>query len=378
MSIFSNGNKYQSVDASRRIGELDGLRGLAIILVVVFHYVNNQLVHSENWLGKKLYMATSFGWAGVDLFFVLSGFLIGNILIREKNRSRYFSTFYIRRFVRIVPNYYLLLVIYAFVLSTSVGTDSSFIGENDSVPFWSYFLMVHNLFMGYLENMGYAALSITWSIGIEEQFYLIMPLVIYFTKRSLLPAFFVSLVLIAPVLRMTYQTWVPTYVFLTSRMDSLAFGMLIAWVYIQPNFREIVQKRIAWVVMLFALVTLICVFLFLRYGDLGVIKHSLLGILFSLMLLFALVYNRGGYAKFLRQSFLRWIGTISYSLYLFHYLILGLAHYLISGKGSIGITSIKDIGVSVFALITSILFAWLVYEQMEKPFVRLGKKFNYN
>ena len=80
---------------SKRIPELDGLRGIAILLVLSFHYINNQLIQSENKIGKTLTKLTSFGWVGVDLFFVLSGFLIGSILMRSQSSPKYFTTFFV-------------------------------------------------------------------------------------------------------------------------------------------------------------------------------------------------------------------------------------------------------------------------------------------
>src|ERR1700722_13730876 len=102
-------------EKTRRIPEVDGLRGIAILLILFFHYINNQLTGSAFRAGKLLYGATSFFWSGVDLFFVLSGFLIGTILLRNKGSDRYFSTFYMRRLVRIIPNYYLLITLFALL-----------------------------------------------------------------------------------------------------------------------------------------------------------------------------------------------------------------------------------------------------------------------
>ena len=101
-----------------RIKQLDGLRGLAVLFVVAFHYINNQISNglvdqqSATTFQKILLKATYFGWVGVDLFFVLSGFLIGSILLRNKKSINLFKTFYIRRFVRIIPIYYLLLLVF--------------------------------------------------------------------------------------------------------------------------------------------------------------------------------------------------------------------------------------------------------------------------
>ena len=168
----------------QRNPELDGLRGIAILLVMSFHYINNQLLHTTNPVGTKLAFITSFGWVGVDLFFVLSGFLIGSILIRNKESVNYFSTFYIRRIVRILPNYFLFLLLFFVLSSSPYFSTNYFLTGNNVIPGWSYFLMANNLYMAYLKNLGNDSLSVTWSIGVEEQFYLIFPLVIYFVGNK--------------------------------------------------------------------------------------------------------------------------------------------------------------------------------------------------
>ena len=106
-----------------RIPELDGIRAMAILLILFFHYINNQLPESNNIFLRLLQKATSLGWSGVDLFFVLSGFLIGGILIRNKESENYFKTFYIRRFYRIFPFYYVL--IYLFIIAKYSGIGGS-------------------------------------------------------------------------------------------------------------------------------------------------------------------------------------------------------------------------------------------------------------
>ncbi|MDZ4757533.1 MAG: acyltransferase, partial [Bacteroidota bacterium] len=113
-----------------RVPEIDGLRGIAILMIVSFHYINNQLVASQNLFGKMLYFSTSFGWAGVDLFFVLSGYLIGSILLRTRTSPYYLQTFFVRRFLRIIPNYYLLLVIIFIVFNSSFFQSNTFLSGN--------------------------------------------------------------------------------------------------------------------------------------------------------------------------------------------------------------------------------------------------------
>lgn len=361
----------------KRIPELDGLRGIAILLVVSFHYLNNQLIQSENLWGRAIARITSFGWVGVDLFFVLSGFLIGNILIRTRDSERYFSTFYIRRFLRIVPNYYLLLVIFLIIGAIPYFTTNYFLTGNNVIPSWSYFAMLHNLFMANLKNLGNDALSVTWSIGIEEQFYLIFPFLLFFVKKKWMPVVLVLIIIAAPLFRIQYEHWIPPYVLLFCRMDALAFGMLAAYFYESGQVPILTQKFKRIVIAILIISLLICLILFVKYNDLGIWRNTLLSIIFCISIIFSLAERPSWYRTFLRNGMLRWIGTISYSLYLFHYLILGLFYHFAGRKDGIGIYALTDILISAGALFFSLFFAWLVYQKLENPMVKWGKKYTY-
>jgi peptidoglycan/LPS O-acetylase OafA/YrhL len=214
-----NTTKAATPSTNERITELDGLRGVAILLVLSFHYINNQLWNAQSSIGKALCKATSFGWVGVDLFFVLSGFLIGSILIKNKGSKNFFSTFYIRRVVRIIPNYYLAITLFFIICVIPYFQDNFFLTGNNVLPWWSYYVMLHNVFMGRLGTMGNDSMSITWSIGIEEQFYLIFPFIIFFIKEKWLPPFVVFVIIAPSVLSMQLDKWVTTYLFFPSRKD---------------------------------------------------------------------------------------------------------------------------------------------------------------
>jgi peptidoglycan/LPS O-acetylase OafA/YrhL len=166
----------------QRIHQLDGLRGLAVLFVVSFHYINNQLGASdpatlsgtENLLAK----ATYFGWVGVDLFFVLSGFLIGTILITNRGSVNYFKIFCERRFFRIAPIYYILLLIFFFLKKSDLDASYTFMFQND-IPLYYCFLMIQNFAMAQCAHFGSGVLTPTWSLAVEEQFYLVLPLIVY-------------------------------------------------------------------------------------------------------------------------------------------------------------------------------------------------------
>jgi peptidoglycan/LPS O-acetylase OafA/YrhL len=362
---------------TQRIPELDGLRGIAILLVVSFHYINNQLVHATTRLAKLLYTATSFGWIGVDLFFVLSGFLICTILIANKSSQRYFSTFFIRRIVRIIPNYYLLIVVFILIGIIPFFSDNRFLTGDKVIPNWSYFAMLQNFFMASAHSMGNDAMSVTWSIGIEEQFYLVFPFIIYFIKDKWIPFVFIFLMILAVWSRMQYDHWIPPYVLLHCRMDALATGALIAWLNQRIDLGKFVNNYYRYLLLIPVIVIGACAWLFIRYQDLGVIRNSLFSIFFGFCLLLALVRKNSLFAMVLRNKLLIRIGVLSYSLYLFHYLILGIFHHFTGNLEGIGINSIADVLISIAALITSIFISWIIYVYLETPMVGIGKRFKY-
>ncbi len=360
-----------------RIPELDGLRGLAILAVMSFHYLNNQLVHAESQFARALYTVTSFGWVGVDLFFVLSGYLIGNILILNKNATNYFSVFYWRRFVRIIPTYYFALALFLFARAIPGVDENYFLSGNLVIPFWSYWLLLQNFFMADLANLGNSALSVTWSIAIEEQFYILFPLIVFFVNTRLLPVILAVVIILASIVRLQFDHWIPAYVLLPSRMDALAFGIFIAHLKNETDLKSLADKYYYWLLFLFATLMVALGGLYLYYGDLGPVKHSLFAVIFSILLIIALTKKSTWFAAFLRWPVLMWIGTISYSLYLLHYFILGVVHHMFGNTQGIGMYTPRDIGVSLVALGMSFLIAWVTYHKIEMPMVALGKRMKY-
>jgi peptidoglycan/LPS O-acetylase OafA/YrhL len=218
------------------IKELDGLRAIAILLVIVWHYLLGQT--TPDLLPPKVWMLFSWSWSGVDLFFVLSGFLIGRILIYYKNSPTYFKTFYMRRIWRIFPPYYLSLLLF-FVFMAMGGAKTFPILFGDSIPYISYPLYIQNFFMA-TNGFGPNWLAVTWSLAVEEQFYLLFPFVIYFVNHKHLPKIFIVCILLAPLLRGIIGSY-GAYVLLPARMDALMVGALIAYYYQNGS----IQKYIA-------------------------------------------------------------------------------------------------------------------------------------
>src|SRR6266480_5667042 len=223
--------------SKQRIPELDGLRGLAILLVLVFHYTAQEGLLAVGTLASHVQRLTIMGWTGVDLFFVLSGFLIGGILMDVRSSPSYFKTFYYRRFFRIVPIYYLWIILYValILIAGHAITRLSNSGIRPPLDFgiFSYFLFLQNVFPVMFSGLAGAWFGHLWSLAVEEQFYFVAPLVVRFTAERYLKWILVVVILCVPLLRLFLSRVLNVQALqitglMFCRADALAIGMLAA------------------------------------------------------------------------------------------------------------------------------------------------------
>ena len=212
-----------------RVRELDGLRGIAILLVLLKHgELNAEMfayVHHSNMsvLARGVRYLFNTGWMGVDLFFVLSGFLITGILIDTAGHTHYYRNFIVRRALRIFPLYY------AFLLITFIA--SGWAIKKDVLWFATYIGNIHMFLKNSWPVLG--VMAPLWSLQVEEQFYLTFPWIVLKTNRRTLKQILMGAVVLAVLLRTVLQHTMPlnnfaTYALMPSRMDALALGGLIA------------------------------------------------------------------------------------------------------------------------------------------------------
>jgi peptidoglycan/LPS O-acetylase OafA/YrhL len=195
--------------------ELDGLRGLAILWVVIYHC-------RPRLVGTWIYGASLWGWAGVVLFFVLSGFLITSILLTTREKPHYFHNFHARRALRIWPVYLLVLVVVYLNAPWFIGP--SVMDAIKTAPWLAYILFVQNLFHLTLPP----ALEPTWALAIEEQYYFVWaPLVKFLRRPWMLAAVLCGALVSSPALRLGHHAWLtPTHTLI--HLDGLALGSLMA------------------------------------------------------------------------------------------------------------------------------------------------------
>ena len=208
-----------------RIAALDGVRGLAILLVLLMHCLYIAPVCGVD-MGTNTYVRLALlGWSGVDVFFVLSGFLITGILVRDKHQRAgpYFRNFYMRRSLRIFPLYYLVIGLLLYVLPNRPPATGS-----EQMSYLLYYQNIRYACFG--ERSFDSARLITWSLAIEEQFYLLWPTVVWFASQRALRRICIAMIVVAIATRFALLAvgFQHSHFLTPCRMDALAAGALLS------------------------------------------------------------------------------------------------------------------------------------------------------
>ncbi len=351
---------------------LDGLRALSIVLVMGFH----KLGPVSAFLGTQLS-----GWAGVDLFFIISGFLISSILLREQDKTGTFSVknFYARRWLRICPAYYVFLaVMFGFMLLR---------GQHDYAAFAiaGFYLTNLDMVAGWGMLPATTGLSHTWSLSVEEQFYLLWPATMKIAKGRTMA---LCLVAISAVyfwrlyLVSTGASWLRMSAGLDTKIDSILLGVVLALLWRMPTFTAALKTFCSKSYTQFAALAAVLLSLhFLGHPSIGEQAEQLnfwaFRMPFTLIsmttLLLTLIANpHSVLAKFLSTKPMVFVGKLSYSLYLWHVIVNfpdthrifeNLAHH-------------KKYVVEIYKFAACLSIASASYYLIEQPFLKLKSKFS--
>lgn len=364
---------------NNRLYGLDTLRAIAIIIVLIYHY--KVVVSSENLFG----FMSQLGWTGVDLFFVLSGYLIGNQILSAIANKQDFSLklFYIRRALRTLPNYYFVLALYLLFPLALSGTATA--------PLWSFLTFTQNLDMRAGETFTHS-----WSLCIEEQFYLIFPVVallIAYAKRSIALGWITIIATMLLSMFMRGFNWyahgeaaIPMQPFMQhiyyssfTRFDELLPGVAIA---LLKNFHPTAYTALVCRGNLLLIVGLACVgIMFYVFHNYAYIEgygrtfhvvtfgYSLLAISFGILVLAALSPN--SILHRIRIPGATSLALWSYAIYLIH---KPLFQVLKAPLTNYGIDINSSIGIAIIMAI-SILCGWMLYQFIETPFMNLRSRF---
>jgi peptidoglycan/LPS O-acetylase OafA/YrhL len=354
-----------------RLPGLDLLRAIAIVWVMLFHsFIVGGLGPDFAWLSR-------YGWAGVDIFFVLSGFLIGTQVLRPLQRGEpvSFGGFYARRAWRILPAFAVVLALYVFfpVLREVPGLQ----------PWWQFATFTLNLLIDYNSNQ---AFSHAWSLCVEEHFYLVFPLLAWWLTRRPSTLKFVGICTTVVVLGIALRTTVwlhdaavnpPRNWFLEDiyyptwmRLDGLLIGIMLAALRVyRPQAWTRLQARSN--VLLFGGIAVSCLAFWLFRDRAGLLANALGWPLLSFgfgLLVFAGADRQSLLGRW-RVPGAGWIAGISYSLYLSH----KIAFHVVQVTFGASLQGRGAIAFAVYALAVHLLGAALHY-LVERPFLRLRER----
>jgi peptidoglycan/LPS O-acetylase OafA/YrhL len=373
--------------AQGRIPELDGLRGIAILLVVLVHYVNEATGGPLGSTLSRFQRLFSLCWSGVDLFFVLSGFLIGGILLQVRESPNYFKTFYARRFFRIVPLYYGWIFLYAVVALAGAYPRSIGPAPILGLPLYSYLLFFQNVHFGaYPSTLVGGWFTPTWSLAVEEQFYLFAPFLVWKLSNRKLLTLLITVIALAPLVRMILHFYVPSGPFLAysltpSRADDLAMGIVVALMWRSAACRSWLSARLGrlrgvGVILLAGTAVLWRWSTNLFSVAMQSIGFTWIALLFATILLLVLVEPRGMVGAVARTTWLRELGRVSYCVYIIHVAVSMFCHRLLLHADP-SIANLQAVGVSLFAFALTLVLAQLSWRFFEEPLLRRGHTIKY-
>jgi peptidoglycan/LPS O-acetylase OafA/YrhL len=360
---------------------LDGVRGLAVLMVLLYHFVaqttaTNRFEAGVGWV-------LNFGLLGVDLFFVLSGFLITGILYDTRESPRYFRSFYMRRVLRIFPLYYGVLAVVFFVVPLVPALRGAEVAELREHQWWAWLYGV-NVYLALQGGWVLSYIEHFWSLAVEEHFYFVWPLVVWLLadrpRRLMGVALTVAaLSFAARVAALLFGvSTIAASVLTPFQLDALCLGGFFAVCVRQPGGEAAVRRALV-PMALVAGSLLLADFGMHRFTDSGLsVTRALRGGVFRIglaaLLLHALFASPASLtARFFRSRALVTLGTYSYGLYVYHHF---LSYYFVTHgtefalAAAVGSHTLAVVIQAAGGLAASMAVAWLSYELFEKRFLQ--------
>ena len=339
----------------QRIPQLDAVRGVAIVLVILHNTsAKYPALHFQPLFGN--------GWMGVDLFFVLSGLLITGILADTKDSDGYLKNFYARRCLRIWPLYY-SLILFIFVLVPFARPSQAHAVFDRSSPWWAYPFFLQN-FLIPLPTTATGPLAVTWSLAIEEQFYLVWPWVVRYSSGAQVRRIAITVICLSPALRFYLSLHhVDFYTNVFCRLDGLMAGALLALVVRSEAFLPSKFVRPAWISLFLAAPLALLTEAF----DARWIVFSLTAVASTSFVYLSLFSSHKWLLAAMTNKAIVYTGTISYGLYLLHKIPFDVAQaFQLDGHPFL---------ILPLGLVAAYAMAVLSWKLLETPLLRLKRFF---
>ena len=366
----------------QRVPELDGLRGTAALSVLICHFTLYGTTSDATGHWSAVRQLALAGWVGVDLFFVLSGFLITGILLGIGRTPGGLGAFYVNRALRIFPLYGVVVAIVVLLLPQLYPRNSELTGLFEQR--WWYLTYTVNVLIARWGWPEHGALAHFWSLAVEEQFYLVWPAVVLVLSRKGLIATCLIVLALAPAQRLLlhhigYAT--AAYVLTPTRIDGLAAGALVALLARSPGglagYRSLARRVFAISVATWGWIA------YSRGQDaegllMATLGYSALALAFAAALVMVLTDSTSRLAHLLRHAAFRWLGRHSYGLYVLHhiliFLLLPAVVATIAGLGNQSSAFSHAAAVALVALMTVGLSA-LSWYAIEAPALSLKRRY---
>jgi peptidoglycan/LPS O-acetylase OafA/YrhL len=373
---------------SKHIPVLDGIRAYAVLMVCLVHFFQvdeNALYETHKYLGIFLFKISQIGLRGVELFFILSGFLITGILLDSKNSKTYFKSFYARRFLRIFPLYYFVLAVSFILLPQIIDVDEP--GKlviNNQAWLWTYNsnLSYYFGFSGWDVSTNFPSFGHFWSLSVEEHFYIFWPLIIYFTKEKWISKVLIGITLVSLIIVLFdyfSEGLIPILRWTTFRgAGALSIGGLIAWNK-RNSFNWLRLTKFAkQIIIPGGILFLASNFIPRKFGLLDTASFVTSIVFFTLLIITAINDNKIT-NKLFNHKWLYFIGKISYGIYVYHGLLRPyFKQYIYEGMlAHMNNGIFATIIYTIICTTVSIIISWLSWIIIEKPVIQLKKYFNY-
>jgi peptidoglycan/LPS O-acetylase OafA/YrhL len=361
---------------------LDGLRSIAFASVFLWH-ISSYIGYSPSSGLESIFLkrVCSQGHLGVNLFFVLSGFLITYLLIleKEKNGRIQIFRFYIRRILRIWPLYFLVVGLGLFCIPMLLHQFHWAQVKEHGLSFLFFINNFNRIQTGFV-GIGNDSLGVLWSIAVEEQFYFFLPLLLALLNRKWLPFLFLITILLSIVFRTAnIAESSKLYLHTFSVMSDLAIGGILAYLAcFSSGFISFLKRMPRFVIITIYLFSLVFI-CFFSYRINFLLYHIFERLLLSLFFVFVIAeqcYSDHSFFKFRNSKVLSRTGLITYGLYCLHLYSIMIIQKINTYWGISHLSSFLFYSEFLVCLILSVLIAKLSYTYFEMYFLTLKNKFN--